>query len=114
MKTSYVGRTRPTYVVLGIFHHTHSNLQERVVFVTKPEHLFRELWWAVFRLRGTWRFIFSLKHVTAFKLFTVRISPQEGQPLNSFPALTPCCSVTGRLAHMSESSWTPTALRICS
>ncbi|TRX96446.1 hypothetical protein FHL15_002718 [Xylaria flabelliformis] len=58
---------QPTYVVLGIFRRGHPNPQERVVFVPKPEQLFRQLRWAVYRLRGLRGTFFSLKHVKGLR-----------------------------------------------
>ena len=61
--------TRPTYVVIGIFRRGHTNPRERVVFVPKAEHLFRNLRWGTFRLRGVTGTLLSLQHVTAFWLY---------------------------------------------
>ncbi|KAI0861077.1 hypothetical protein F4860DRAFT_476769 [Xylaria cubensis] len=60
---------QPTYVVLGIFRRGHPNPQERVVFVPKPEQLFRKLRWGVYRLRGLRGTFFSLKHVKGFRVY---------------------------------------------
>ncbi|KAI0432842.1 hypothetical protein F5Y09DRAFT_300547 [Xylaria sp. FL1042] len=60
---------QPTYVVLGIFRRGLSSPQERVVFIHKPEHLFRELHWAAYRLRGLRGTFFSLTHVRGFRVY---------------------------------------------
>ncbi|GAP88927.1 hypothetical protein SAMD00023353_1700040 [Rosellinia necatrix] len=60
---------QPTYVVLGIFRRGRPNPAECVAFVAKPEHLFRELHRAVYRLRGIRASFFSLTHVQGFRLY---------------------------------------------
>jgi hypothetical protein len=56
---------------LGIFHRGIPNPKERVVFVDKPEQLFRKLHWASYRLRGLTSALFSLRHVKGFRLYIV-------------------------------------------
>jgi len=80
------GSIRPIYVVAGIFQRGHTNPRERVVFVHKPEHLFRKLRWAVFRLRGLAGTFLSLKHVKQFKLYKVRaVSFGVGDQVVNYP-----------------------------
>lgn len=69
--TDWEGPLRPLYIVVGVFQRGHTNPRERVVFVHKPEHLFRKLGWATFRLRGVTGTFWSLKHVKGFGLYKV-------------------------------------------
>lgn len=62
---------QPTYVVVGIFSSGSSNPNELVVFVTNPKRLFKQLRWAVFRLRGIRGTVLSLRHVKGFRLYKV-------------------------------------------
>jgi hypothetical protein len=62
---------QPTYVVIGIFSNGSSNPNELVVYVTNPKRLFKQLRWAVFRLRGIRGTVLSLRHVKGFRLYKV-------------------------------------------
>lgn len=62
---------QPVYVVLGIFHRGYSNPQEWIAFVPEPARFFRELQWAVFRLRGLSGAVLSLRQVKSFRLYRV-------------------------------------------
>lgn len=70
-------KIQPTYVVLGIFSRGHHNPQERVVFVSNPYVLFRELRWGVFRLRGLSSAFLSLRQVNSFRLYRASTSWQR-------------------------------------
>jgi len=83
---------RPIYVVVGIFQRGHTSPRERVVFVHKPEHLFRKLGWATFRLRGLTGTFLSLKHVKGFGLYKVGlccINYAANQPLTVLAVVRP-------------------------
>lgn len=62
---------RPSlYVVVGLFSAVDHQPRERVIRIKNHEHLFRELRWATFRLRGL-RYFLSLKSVRSFRLYKV-------------------------------------------
>lgn len=42
-----------------------------MVFVQNPKHLFRQLLWASFRLRGVSGTFLSLRHIKGFRLYKV-------------------------------------------
>ena len=61
----------PVYMVFGIIDRNSSVPHERIVFISKPHELFWRLRWAIFRLRGVGRTLFSLKHIKEFRLYRV-------------------------------------------
>lgn len=62
---------KPLYLVVGLFPRGHPNPRERVVFVQHPKHLFWNLFWASFRLRGVSGTFLSLRHINGFRLYKV-------------------------------------------
>jgi len=91
-ETGWKVPVRPIYVVVGIFQRGHTSPRERVVFVHKPEHLFRKLGWATFRLRGLTGTFLSLKHVKGFGLYKVGlccINYAANQPLTVLAVVRP-------------------------
>lgn len=70
-------RTRdyePFYMVVGIFPRGRGVPRETVVFVQRPQFLFWQLFWVVWRLRGVSDMFFSLRHIKGFKCYKVRVS----------------------------------------
>ncbi|KAI2776494.1 hypothetical protein F4815DRAFT_346019 [Daldinia loculata] len=59
----------PVYVVLETFPRSQAYPREVVVFIEDATQFFRRLSWATFRLRGLMRSLFSLRHVTEFRLY---------------------------------------------
>ncbi|KAI1118125.1 hypothetical protein F5Y14DRAFT_447536 [Nemania sp. NC0429] len=57
----------PMHVIIGIFPPGNPNPRERIMFVHKPEHFFRELHWGAYRLRGLGSTLFSLTRVREFR-----------------------------------------------
>lgn len=56
------------YVVVSLFSAVDDQPRETVIHIKNGEHLFRDLRWAVFRLRGL-RYFVSLKSVRSFRLY---------------------------------------------
>ncbi|KAI3317424.1 hypothetical protein HD806DRAFT_515017 [Xylariaceae sp. AK1471] len=56
------------FVVIGIFSPLTGIPHERLVVISKPKHLFRDLWWGIMRLRGIEAFV-SLKDVKGFAVY---------------------------------------------
>ena len=74
----YEVKLRPTtnpnqqiYLVLGLFSSSRPGPREEIVFVTDPQRLFRKLRWGIFKLRGVWSSVFSLRSVQGFRLYEV-------------------------------------------
>ncbi|KAH6884164.1 hypothetical protein B0T10DRAFT_531399 [Thelonectria olida] len=65
----YNTKIQPVYLVVGIFSRGNPHPLERIVFADKPERLFKELSWAIFRLRGLSGTFFSLRYVKKFRLY---------------------------------------------
>ena len=63
-------KTPQHFVVIGIFSPLTGIPSERLVTVSKPKHLFRDLWWGIMRLRGIEAFV-SLKDVKGFAVYQV-------------------------------------------
>jgi hypothetical protein len=58
------------YIVIGLFSAIDNQPHERIVFIKEKKCLFRDLKWAILRLRGLSYFL-SLKSVKAFRLYEV-------------------------------------------
>jgi hypothetical protein len=58
------------YVVLGLFSPIDGIPREKMVFIRHSERIFRDLFWAIVRLRGL-RGLFSLKDVRTFAIYKV-------------------------------------------
>ncbi|KAI1173951.1 hypothetical protein F4777DRAFT_556048 [Nemania sp. FL0916] len=67
---------KPTFIILGIFRRGRRDPDERVVFVSNPEDIFRKLRWASYRLRGIQGMLFSLTHVRGFRVY--KCNPEKG------------------------------------
>ncbi|KAK1691043.1 hypothetical protein BDP55DRAFT_690774 [Colletotrichum godetiae] len=55
--------------LFGIFPRGQPNPVERVMFCHQPKQLFRQFGREIFRLRGFWKTLFSLRHVKGFQLY---------------------------------------------
>ncbi|KAH7305032.1 hypothetical protein B0I35DRAFT_444682 [Stachybotrys elegans] len=61
------------YVVVGLFSAVDDQPHEIVIRIKNDEHLFRDLRWAIFRLRGL-RYFLSLKSVRSFRVYKCLVS----------------------------------------